>query len=69
MATKTGYLIVSRIYMGGGTLSEHRTLAGAKKAMARHDRAVKHLNRFGGSTYHDARICHADGTTADVAAE
>jgi hypothetical protein len=55
-ATKTMYRITSRVYQGGGTLSRHTTLTGAKRAMAKHDAAIRHLNRNGGTSYHDCQI-------------
>ncbi len=54
--TTTKYLVISRVYMGGGVQSTHRTLRGAQRAIRRHDAVIRHLNRFGGSSYHDCQI-------------
>lgn len=61
VATKTAYRITSRIYQGGGTQSTHRTLSGAERAMKKHDATIRHLNRHGGSSYHDCRIETIEG--------
>ncbi len=50
------YRVKSTIYQGGGVLSRHRTLDGAREAIRRHDRDVKRLNRHGGSYYHDCLV-------------
>lgn len=50
------YRVVSQVYCGGGEHSRHRTLAGARKAIRRHDRTIARLNRHGGGHYHDCRI-------------
>lgn len=50
------YRITSKVYMGGGTLSTHRTLSGAQRQMRRHRDDVRRLNKNGGTSYHDCRI-------------
>jgi hypothetical protein len=50
------YRIVSSVYKGGGVLSSHRTLGGAERAIRKEDAAIRHLNRFGGTYYHDCWI-------------
>lgn len=50
------YRVRSRVYMGGGTLSTHRTLAAAERFIREQDAAIRHLNRHGGTSYHDCRI-------------
>jgi hypothetical protein len=53
---KTVYLVVSKVWMGGGVQSRHRTLQGAERAIKKADSAVRSLNRNGGTAYHDCRI-------------
>ncbi len=57
MKKSTKYCVVSDVYCGGGVQSEHRTLSGAMRAIARHDAAISSLNRGGGTYYHDCSIC------------
>ena len=51
----TKYRVTSRVYMGG-VLSTHRTKSGAERFVRKQDAAIRHLNRFGGSSYHDCEI-------------
>ena len=54
--TSSKYRVTSSVYMGGGTLSTHRTLSGAERFVRKQDAAIRHLNRHGGTSYHDCRI-------------